>query len=278
MSSQRIKFNLFLLVLLSALFVELSIAELTEKSEQSRLTEDTVHADAFRRQKVEPAMAAYIRTLDQPGENLALYWLETDFGKERMETVWGAETLADFRQKWKNHPDYPEYRKWCSAIYDDAKCFPVPKFIEKRAGVTFEDSWMYERNYGGKSGHEGCDIMAGENIRGYYPVLSMTDGTVTQKGWLPKGGYRIGVMSDHAVYFYYAHLDSYADLEEGDRVKSGELLGFMGDSGYGETEGTVGKFPVHLHIGIYLCEGTEEISVNPYALLHYLEDKKIKIW
>lgn len=39
-------------------------------------------------------------------------------------------------------------------------------------------------------------------------------------------------------------------IKEGDQVQAGEMLGFMGDSGYGE-EGTTGQFPVHLHLGIY---------------------------
>ena len=43
---------------------------------------------------------------------------------------------------------------------------------------------------------------------GYYPVVSMTDGVVTEKGWLEKGGWRIGITAPTGAYFYYAHLDS----------------------------------------------------------------------
>ena len=50
----------------------------------------------------------------------------------------------------------------------------------------------------------------------------------------------------------------------------------MGDSGYGETPGTVGNFPVHLHVGIYFNDKDgNEISVNPYWILRYLDDKKL---
>ena len=60
-------------------------------------------------------------------------------------------------------------------------------------------------------------------------------------------------------------------------MKAGELLGFMGDSGYGEEEGTVGKFAVHLHLGIYIEDETgEEISVNPYWVLKWLEGRRLK--
>ncbi len=44
-----------------------------------------------------------------------------------------------------------------------------------------------------KRGHEGIDIMALKNQRGLYPVLSMTDGVITNLGWLEQGGYRIGI-------------------------------------------------------------------------------------
>ena len=50
----------------------------------------------------------------------------------------------------------------------------------------------------------------------------------------------------------------------------------MGDTGYSKTEGTTGNFPVHLHVGIYIFHGEEEISVNPYWVLKYLENRKIK--
>ena len=55
------------------------------------------------------------------------------------------------------------------------------------------------------------------------------------------------------------------------------MLGFMGDSGYGE-EGTTGQFPVHLHLWIYAFENGKEISVNPYYLLRALEDKTLKYY
>ena len=66
---------------------------------------------------------------------------------------------------------------------------------------------------------------------------------------------------------YYAHLSSYGQVEIGDEVKAGDLLGYMGDSGYGK-EGTTGQFPVHLHVGIYLQENGKEISINPVSYTH----------
>lgn len=164
-------------------------------------------------------------------------------------------------------------------IWKDLVYFPIPESIgNEKAVVSYENSWMFERNYGGSYGHEGTDLMAGVNERGYYPVLSMSDGVVEKIGWLEKGGWRIGIRSPHDVYFYYAHLDSYGeDYQPGDVIKAGQLLGYMGDTGYGKEEGTRGKFDVHLHLGIYLRTDTaEEVSVNPYWFLRYLEQHKLR--
>ncbi len=162
-------------------------------------------------------------------------------------------------------------------VWEDLKYFPVPLCETDDTLVTsFENSWKFARNFGGERQHEGTDIMASVNERGRYPIISMTDGTVEKIGWLKLGGYRIGIRSPSGGYYYYAHLYDYAkDFKEGDEVKAGELLGFMGDSGYGE-EGTIGQFAVHLHVGIYVDdENGEEMSLNPYWALKWLESQRL---
>ena len=134
---------------------------------------------------------------------------------------------------------------------------------------------MNERTYGGRRGQAGTDLMAEKDIPGLYPVVSITDGVIKNKGWLEKGGYRIGILSPSGGYFYYAHLDSYTNVKEGDKVQAGQILGYMGNTGYGK-EGTKGKFPVHLHLGIYIQHNQEEVSINPYWILKYLESCKRK--
>lgn len=162
-------------------------------------------------------------------------------------------------------------------IWKDLKYFPIPlSTLDPKAQISFDNSWLFERSYGGSYAHEGIDLMPDANVANRYPIISMTDGRVEKIGWLEKGGYRIGVRSPGDVYVYYAHLSSYAkDFRIGDVVKAGELLGFMGDSGYGP-EGTTGMFDVHLHVGLYLrFEEIEELAVNPYWFLKYLEDHKL---
>ena len=163
-------------------------------------------------------------------------------------------------------------------IWKELEYFPVPlSSVDENAVIQFENSWLFERNYGGSYAHEGTDLMPDQNIAGRYPIISMTDGIIENIGWLEKGGYRIGIRSVNDVYYYYAHLHSYAnDFQEGDIIKAGDLLGFMGDTGYG-TEGTTGKFPVHLHVGIYLRTAyADEFAVNPYWFLRYLESSKLR--
>jgi len=109
-----------------------------------------------------------------------------------------------------------------------------------------------------------------------HPVYSMTDGVVENIGWLRLGGYRIGIRSPSGAYFYYAHLAEYAkDFQIGETVSAGTFLGFMGDTGYSDVEGTTGNFAVHLHMGIYLNDkdGTE-FSVNSYPMLSYLWERQ----
>lgn len=148
-------------------------------------------------------------------------------------------------------------------IIMDIKCFPISK--KYREQINFEDSYGSYRDNGS---HEGCDIMHNDNIAGDIPIISATDGTVTNIGWLYLGGYRVGITSGNGIYYYYAHFDSCAPgLYVGKEVKAGEFLGFMGNTGEGE-EGTKGMFPVHLHFGIYIEDKKgNESTVNPYPYL-----------
>lgn len=180
----------------------------------------------------------------------------------------------------KNRPsEYRKLRNAYAAVFDDLRYFPIPASSRKGTpDVVYADGWMDRRTYGGERGHEGCDIMGTERPRGFYPVVSISDGVVEKVGWLEKGGWRIGIRTDSGLYIYYAHLSEYAcDWQEGDEVSAGQLLGFMGDTGYSAVPGTVGNFDVHLHLGLYLrTDHYEEMSVNPYWILRWLEKYRLK--
>lgn len=170
--------------------------------------------------------------------------------------------------------EFATYMSIVDTIFSDLQCFPVVK--EEAEGiypVSYDNTWGAERTYGGERIHEGCDLMAISNERGKYKVCSMTDGVVTNIGWLEQGGWRIGIESDSGIYYYYAHLDSYEKaFEKGERVVAGQILGRMGDSGYGKEPGTKGNFDVHLHVGIYVKDlSGKERAINPYWYLKRLE-------
>ena len=180
------------------------------------------------------------------------------------------ETSVNLNQETTD--EFEIYMERVNEIFEDLQCFPVVKEADVYP-ISYENTWGAERIYGGNRTHEGCDLMAVSNERGKYKVCSMTDGTVRQIGWLEQGGWRIGIESDSGVYYYYAHLDSYEKaFEEGERVVAGQILGRMGDSGYGKEPGTKGQFDVHLHVGIYIKDlSGKERAINPYWYLKQLE-------
>lgn len=185
----------------------------------------------------------------------------------------------DYDNKYYNNVDNTkEIKQIYKIILSDIKYFPIPK--NKKTNnhkYSYCNSWLAERTYGGERKHYGTDIIDCEDERGYFPVVSMTDGYVQKIGWLELGGWRVGIRAKHGGYFYYAHLDKYAKgIKEGSKIKAGEVIGYMGNSGYGK-EGTCGKFVVHLHLGISLPlnEQMDDFWINPYWILRYIEDSKV---
>ena len=160
--------------------------------------------------------------------------------------------------------------------------FPVPRSNKRKEWVNYVNSWNYERTYNGNRTHEGTDVMGDINKDGIYPVVSVSDGYVSNIGWLELGGWRIGITSPSGIYYYYAHLDSYAkEYKEGDVIRAGDIIGYMGSTGYSKVEGTKNKFPVHLHFGIYITPDPdiaadyEEIALNPYNILKINENNTL---
>ena len=252
------------------------IIKLVSDSRLERLSNETVIKQEFRDQEIGEELLEYVMDSRMPATEIGLYLLETKFGYQEFQGSLSEETFTMLKHKWSKQEGWTVYQTTMKSIWNDLKYFPIPEStIDSKMQVTYGNSWMAERTYGGKRGHEGTDIMASQNVAGVYPVVSMTDGIVRSKGWLEKGGYRIGIEAPSGAYFYYAHLDSYTSIEIGDKIVAGNLLGFMGDTGYG-VEGTTGKFPVHLHVGVYIYPEEKELSINPYWLLRYLEKQRVK--
>jgi murein DD-endopeptidase MepM/ murein hydrolase activator NlpD len=122
---------------------------------------------------------------------------------------------------------------------------------------TFEDARGQGRV------HEAIDIMAPRGT----PVLAVADGTVEKLFDSEPGGLTIYQFEPSGRYaYYYAHLDRYAaNLAEGQALKQGEVIGYVGSTGNASDDAP------HLHFGIFRLgpekrwwEGT---AINPYPVL-----------
>lgn len=137
--------------------------------------------------------------------------------------------------------------------------FPISNY----SNYTYKNTWGAARGFGGRRSHEGTDLFASYGVN----VLSTCYGVVESKGWNKFGGWRIGIRDTSNNYHYFAHLNGFAkDIKIGTVVEPGQIIGYVGASGYG-SKGTSGKFPPHLHYGIYKDNGISEWSFNPYPHL-----------
>lgn len=146
--------------------------------------------------------------------------------------------------------------------------FPLPL----RSDYSYRSTWGASRSYGGYRIHEGTDLFAGYGT----PVRSTCYGVIEIRGWNRFGGWRVGIRDLNNVYHYYAHMSGFnKEINQGDVIKPGEVIGWVGSSGYGKP-GTQGKFAPHLHYGVYRDYGLAEWSFDPYPYLRKWEREERK--
>ena len=120
------------------------------------------------------------------------------------------------------------------------------------------------------------------------PVVAVEGGVVEAMGWNRYGGWRVGIRSfDSRRYYYYAHLQKdrpfAPGLAEGDIVQAGDLIGFMGRTGYSDKENVNNIETVHLHFGLQLVfdesqkECDSEIWIDVYDIVRLLEQHRSSI-
>jgi len=127
---------------------------------------------------------------------------------------------------------------------------------------SFIDSWGYPRMTGTEyeHGHQGVDIMAPFGT----PVYAVERGVLTRVGTDVLGGTKLWLKGQSGTYYYYAHMQAYADgIAEGVVVNAGQLVGYVGDSGNAQ-----GGAP-HTHFQIHPGGGE---PVNPYGLLKVVSE------
>jgi murein DD-endopeptidase MepM/ murein hydrolase activator NlpD len=126
--------------------------------------------------------------------------------------------------------------------------FPVAGY------ATFTDDWWMPRFTPTFHLHQGTDIFAAMGT----PVRAPADGVLKQ-GAEPVGGTAVYVTMPDGTYFYGAHLSAFvAGQKTGQKVKTGDVIGFVGDSG-----DALGG-PPHLHFEIHPKGGA---AVDPKQYL-----------
>ena len=157
--------------------------------------------------------------------------------------------------------------------------------IAKNYPFEHYDDFGAQRTYGYKRQHLGHDLMAQTGT----PVIAIESGIVEAVGWNQYGGWRLGIRSlDGTRYYYYAHLRQnrpYAEgIEEGKVVKAGDVIGYVGHTGYSTKENANNIEVPHLHLGMQLIfdesqkESSNEIWINLYPLTMLWEKHKSEVY
>ncbi len=149
--------------------------------------------------------------------------------------------------------------------------------IAKNYPYSEYDDFGVARSYGFKRQHLGHDMMGQVGT----PVIAVESGYVEAMGWNQYGGWRMGIRSfDGKRYYYYAHLRKnfpyHKSLQEGSVVQAGDVIGYLGRTGYSAKENTNNIDEPHLHFGLQLIfdesqkEGNNEIWISCYELCKFL--------
>jgi murein DD-endopeptidase MepM/ murein hydrolase activator NlpD len=206
--------------------------------------------------------------------------------------------LADAALTWRLHQSTPDTRAIMAAAdpepaHDPAEPDPVerpgdnglPPVIATTGAVAHEEAveWLRRRDLkvpvegaddddlrdtffdarGSGRAHEAIDIMAPRHTQ----VLAADDGVIaklfdSQGG----GGITIYQFDPTDTYcYYYAHLDRYAsNLKEGQRVRRGDVIGYVGSTGNASASAP------HLHFAIFRLGPERQWwkgePINPYAV------------
>lgn len=158
-------------------------------------------------------------------------------------------------------------------VYGLKAFFPLARGFD----YSHFDDFGAGRSYGYRRKHLGHDMMGLVGT----PIIAVESGYVEALGWNQYGGWRIGIRSpDGRRYYYYAHLRQnypYAEgLEEGSLVTAGDVIGYMGHTGYSTTENVNNIEVTHLHWGLELIfdesqkESDNEIWIDLYAITRFL--------
>ena len=156
--------------------------------------------------------------------------------------------------------------------------------IAKNYNFSHYDDFGNSRSYGFKRTHLGNDLMGSIGT----PIIAVESGTVEHLGWNQYGGWRIGIRSfDGKRYYYYAHLRKnhpyVPDLKEGSTVSAGDVIGYLGMTGYSIKENVNNINVPHLHFGMQLIfdesqvDSPNEIWIDVYEIIEFLKQNRSEV-
>ena len=156
--------------------------------------------------------------------------------------------------------------------------------IAKNYNFSHYDDFGNSRSYGFKRTHLGNDLMGSIGT----PIIAVESGTVEYLGWNQYGGWRIGIRSfDGKRYYYYAHLRKnhpyVPDLKEGSTVSAGDVIGYLGMTGYSIKENVNNINVPHLHFGMQLIfdesqvDSPNEIWIDVYEIIEFLKQNRSEV-
>lgn len=151
-------------------------------------------------------------------------------------------------------------------------------------GYSHYDDFGAGRSFGFRRKHLGNDLLGTLGT----PIVAVEGGTVEAAGWNRYGGWRVGIRShDRKRYYYYAHLRKDAPFApgicEGAEVSAGDVIGFMGRTGYSDRENVNNIEAVHLHFGMELIfdesqkECDNEIWIDVYQIVKLLDRHRASV-
>lgn len=157
--------------------------------------------------------------------------------------------------------------------------------IAKNYNFSHYDDFGNSRSYGFKRTHLGNDLMGSIGT----PIIAIESGIIENLGWNQYGGWRIGIRSfDTKRYYYYAHLRKNhpynRDLEVGTIVKAGDVIGYLGMTGYSIKENVNNINIPHLHFGMQIIfdesqvDSPNEIWIDVYQIIEFLKQNRSEVY
>lgn len=203
-------------------------------------------------------------------ENLTKDLKNYDYYYEAYSAVLG-NFVGPYEIQVKDEND-PSKKMW-------VKKYGLKVFSPIAAGYNYGhyDDFGNSRSYGFRRVHLGNDLIGSVGT----PIVAVETGRVEALGWNQYGGWRIGIRSlDNKRYYYYAHLRKghpyVKSLKEGDIVYAGDVIGYLGMTGYSSKEDVNNINTPHLHFGMQLIfdesqkEALAEIWIDVYRIVKLL--------